>query len=151
MPRLVRERAARRPGQGLAKVVSFDEMWSYLGARRKGLRRSVWIWTAVIEEADGRRWVDFEVGNRSEATLLRLYERLQEAAQYRSDDYKVYGWLPRNRHLAGKGGAVNRNEGIHSVLRDRLRRLQRRTKGYNKSLAMLRDSIALVCLRQGLI
>ena len=105
----------------------------------------------MIEEADGRRWVDFEVGNRSAATLLRLYERLPEAAQYRSDDYKVYGWLPRNRHLAGKGGAVNRNEGIHSALRDRLRRLQRRTKGYNKSLAMLRDSIALVCLRQGLI
>ena len=134
-----------------AQVISFDEMWTYVGARRREKRREVWIWTAVVEEADGRRWGCFEVGDRSEETFSRLLSQLPEAERYRSDDYVVYGLLPRNRHVAGKGGAVNRNEGTHSRLRDRLRRLQRRTKGYSKSVAMLRDSIALVYLKLGLI
>ena len=139
------------PRRQPAKVISFDEMWSYVGARRRGLRREVWTWTAVVEEADGRRWVDLEVGDRSQETFSRLLERLPEAECYRSDRYVVYQWLPQNRHVAGKGGAVNRNEGLHSRLRDKLRRLQRKTKGYSKSVAMLRDSIALVCLRLELI
>ena len=120
------------------------------GARRKGKRREAWVWTAVIEEEDGSRWVDFQVGDRDEATFLRLYERLPEAKVYRSDAYRVYEWLPTNRHLVGKGGAVNWNEGLNSRLRDKLKRLQRKTKGYSKSVTMLRDSIALVCFRLNL-
>lgn len=146
---LSRQRALVRDGQGAARVVSFDEMWTYVGSRRKGKRNSVWIWTAVVEEMDGGRWVDFEVGDRSEETFLRLYERLPDAKSYRSDDYNVYKWLPRDRHKIGKGSEVNRNEGLHSVLRGKLNRLVRKTKGYSKSVEMLRDSVALVCLRLG--
>ena len=126
-------------------------MWTYLGARRRGKRREVWIWTAVVEEVNGQRWGCFAVGNRSEAAFLQLLAQLPEAERYRSDHYRVYDFLPRNRHVAGKGSEVNRNEGVHSQLRDRLRRLQRKTKGYTKSLAMLRDSVALVYLKLGLI
>ena len=135
MRRLVAERRDRPPDAPWARVISFDEMWrfdemwSYLGARRKGKRREVWIWTAVVEEADGQRWVDFEVGDRSETTFLRLYARLPEAQRYRSDHYQVYEWLSPNRHRMRKGSEVNRNEGTHSRLRDRLRRLQRKTEG----------------------
>ncbi|MYE39919.1 MAG: IS1 family transposase [Chloroflexi bacterium] len=39
----------------------------------------------------------------------------------------------------------------YSQLEDRLRRLQRKTKGYSKSVAMLRGSIALIYLKLGLI
>ena len=124
-------------------------MWTYVGSRRKGKRRSAWIWTAVVEEVDGSRWVDFEVGDRSEKTFLRLYERLPDAKRYRSDEYNVYKWLPVNRHKIGKGSEVNRNEGLHAVLRGKLNRLVRKTKGYSKSVEMLRDSVALVCLRLG--
>ena len=42
-------------------------------------------------------------------------EGLPEASTCRSDDYAVYGLLPRNRHVPGKGGEVNRNEGTHSL------------------------------------
>ena len=126
-------------------------MWSYVGARRRGKRREVWVWTAVVEEADGSRWVDFEVGDRSEETFLRLYARLPEAEKYRSDAYQVYDWLPANRHVVGKGSEVNWNEGLHSRWRDKLNRLHRKTKGYSKSVPMLRDSIALVTLRLNLI
>lgn len=93
--------------------------------------------TAVVEEADGGRWGCFEAGDGSAETpypvrgrlFSRLLERLPEALSYRSDDYVVCGLLPRDRHVPGKGGEVNRNEGTHSRLRDRLRRLQRKTKG----------------------
>ena len=135
----------------MPKVISFDEMWTYVGARRLGKRRECWVWTAVVEEADGRRWVDFVVGDRSESTFLRLYERLPEAEKYRTDAYQVYDWLPAERHIVGKGGEVNRNEGLHSRLRDKLNRLHRRTKGYSKSKTMLRDSIALACVYLKLI
>ena len=44
----------------------------------------------------------------------------------------------------GKGGGVNWNEGLHSWCRGRLNRRHRRMKGYTKSVAMLRCSLALV-------
>ena len=132
----------------MARVVSWDEMWTCVGVRRGRKRRDCWIWTAVVEEPDGRRWVDFAVGDRSEAPFLCLYERLPEAARYYSDAYPVYqGWLPPDRHQVGKGGPVNWNEGLHSVWRGKLNRLVRRTKGYSKSVAMLEYSLALVCWR----
>ena len=49
--------------------------------------------------------------------------------------------------MVGKGGAVNWNEGLHSVWRGRLNRLMRRTKGYTKSIEMLVYSLALVYWR----
>ena len=124
-------------------------MGSDHGVRRGERRENCWIWTAVVRELDGSRWVDFEAGDRSEAPFLRLYERLPAAGLYRSDAYQVYaGWFPPQRHVVGKGSAVNWNEGLHSVWRGKLHRLMRRTKGYTKSVAMLVYSLALVCWRQ---
>ena len=122
-------------------------MW---GARRSGKREDVWIWTAVVEEGYGSRWMDYEVGGRDEGAFLRLYERLPDAGLYRSDAYRVYQWFPQDRHVVGKGGAVNWNEGLHSVWRSKLNRLARRTKGYTKSVETLAYSLALVCWRQWL-
>ena len=65
--------------------------------------------------------------------------------------YRVYEWLPRDRHVVGKGLEANRNEGKHSALRGKLNRLHRRTKGYSKSEEMLKGSVALVCLQQAWI
>ena len=69
-----------------------------------------------MRESDGSRWADFEIGNRSAETFLRLYERLPEADLYGTDGYRVYGWLPADRHQVGKGGAVNQNEGLQFVV-----------------------------------
>ena len=63
-----------REGQPAA-VIAWDEMWTYRGVRCGERREDCWIWTAVVAEKDGSRWVDFEVGDRSEGPLLRLYER----------------------------------------------------------------------------
>ncbi len=143
--------AAREPEQAAA-VISLDEMWTYLGRRIGPGRRWLWIWTAVVEEADGRRWRLFEVGRRNGATLRRLLARLPAAERYCTDPYPVYrALLPAERHQVGKGPETNRNEATHEVLRRKLNRLVRRTQGYSKSLAMLVDSLALVWLKQGWI
>ena len=124
-------------------MIAWDEMWTYRGVRCGEQREDCWIWTAVVAEKDGSRWIDFEVGDRSEGPFPRLYERLPEAERYCSDGDVVYGWLPVDRHEVGKYGPVNWNEGFHSWLRGKLNRLARRTKGYTKSLVMLVYSIAL--------
>ena len=129
MRRRSEKRIAGVAGNRPAAVIAFDEMWTYRQARRCGKRRNLWVWTAVVEESDGSRRADFELGDRSAGTFLRLYERLPEAKLYRTDGYRVYGWLPADRHLVGKGGAVNWHEGLHSFLRGKLNRLVRGTKG----------------------
>ena len=81
------------------KTISFDETWTYLGVRRGKKRRSARIWTAVAEERDGSRRVDFEVGRRDAATFLRLLRRLPKAAKYRSDRYEAYSVPPLILHI----------------------------------------------------
>ena len=113
-----------------------------MGARKAEKRNALWVWTAVVEERDGSRWIDFEVGDRSEATFLRLLDRLPDSECYETDAYGVYGTLPVNKHVVVKYGAVNRNDGLHS----KLNRLVRRTKGCAKSIEMLVNLLALVFL-----
>ena len=115
-----------------------------MDVRRGVARNSRRIWTAALEDALGDRWKDFEVGGRSEATFLRLLERLPDTERYETDVCGVYGCLLVNKRKVGKGGAVNRKEGLHSVLRGKLNRLVRRTKGYTKSVEMLVSLLALV-------
>ena len=100
-----------------------------MDVRRGVARNSRRIWTAALEDALGDRWKDFEVGGRSEATFLRLLERLPDTERYETDVCGVYGCLLVNKRKVGKGGAVNRKEGLHSVLRGKLNRLARRKKG----------------------
>ena len=119
-----------------AALIAFDEMWPYRQARRRGKRPDVLAWTAAVAESDGSRWADFDIGDRSAATFLRLYERLSAARLYRPDACRVYGRQPADRHQLGKGGAVNWNAGLHSWCREKLNRLHRRTKGYTKSVAL---------------
>ena len=122
-----------------------------MGARRKGLRRSVWIGTAVVEETDGRRWRDCAVGARDRETFLRRSRRLPDAHRYRRDPYAGYGGLPPARPVVGQGGAVNKHEGLHAVWRWQLHRWVRRTKGYRQSAAMREGLLSMVWLREGWI
>ena len=47
-----------RPGWQPAAVIAYVAMWTYQQARHGAKRQDLWIWTAVVEEADGRRWAD---------------------------------------------------------------------------------------------
>ena len=72
-------RASGRAATIAASTIALDEMWTYVGARVGEKRNDLWIWTAVAEDALGNRWKRFEVGDRSESTLLRLLDRLPDA------------------------------------------------------------------------
>ena len=123
---------------------------TWAAARGSG-RQELGIWTAVVAEAEGRWWRDFEVGPRDEATLLRLYARLPEAAKYSTDQYGVYNGLPTNRREAPQGREAHRQEGLHSALWGKLNRLARKAEGYTKVKEMLIGSGALLGIRQGWI
>ena len=66
------QRRGRSRGRALPTVISLSlaEMWSYTWTRHGEKRWECWVWTAVVEEPDGRKWVDYEVGERSEVTFL---------------------------------------------------------------------------------
>ena len=83
-------RASGRVSTIVASTIALDEMWTYLGARKEEKRNDLWVWTAVVEERDGSRWMDFDVGGRDEAAFLRLLERLPNAERYETDAYGVY-------------------------------------------------------------
>ncbi|WP_457641722.1 IS1 family transposase [Persephonella sp.] len=71
--------------------------------------------------------------------------KLPLAKEYHTDGYHVYKyWLNRKQHKISKFGETNRNEGLHSRLRDRLNRLKKKTKGYSKSINALRYALAVV-------
>ena len=102
-----------------------------------------------MEERNGSRRSDFEVGRRNMATFLRLLRRLPKAAKCRSDRYEAYSVPPLILHVKGKGSEVNRNEGLHLKLRARLNRLVRRTRGCAGGCTMLVGSLATAPLRRG--
>jgi IS1 family transposase len=80
-------------------IIEIDEMWHYLD--RKTNR--VWIWKAYDRFND--RLIDWECGNRDEATFRRLFSRLERwhPRLYCTDDYVVYhNVLPVGRHYVGK-------------------------------------------------
>ena len=83
--------------------------------------------------------------------MLRLYSRLPAADRSVSDGGQVEAWRPQGRHVGRKGRETNRNAGLPAVLRGKLNWLTRRTKGSSTSAALLRRSIALVCLQQAWI
>jgi insertion element IS1 protein InsB len=127
------------------------DLWTYEKARRKGKRRSKWIWTAAIEiEGEGIKYI-YEVGDRGEETLMRLMEKLPDSEEYETDGYVVYENIDRRKHKVKKYGRVNRNEGLHSRLRDKLGSLRRKGKGYSKSERSLEIYLALIFIYWGFI
>ncbi len=56
----------------------------------------------------------------------------------------MYEFLDINKHKVKKFGKTNRNEGLHSFLRDKLASLRWKTKGYSKGIKSLRKYLSLV-------
>ena len=89
-----------------------------------------------------------EVSSRDEATFMRLLERLPDAERYEADAYGVYGTLPVNKHVVGKYGAVSWHDRQRTMLRGKLNRLVRRTKGCAKIVEMSANPLAPVFARK---
>ena len=91
-----------------------------------------------MEDEGGGRWMDLRWGAAAMGRFCgytkgcrRRSSACAGETRYQMDAYGVYRWLSANRHKVGKGGAVNHKEGLHSVLRGKLNRLMRQSKGYS--------------------
>ena len=90
--------------------------------------------------------VDFEVGDRSKSTYLKLAQRIDERYNIRhlcTDDYSAYKYYTISDHHHTTKAETSFVESINSLVRHYLARFNRRTKRYSKSLDMLTASLTL--------
>ena len=129
LPPLKETVAEARPGD----VLELDEVCSFV-LRREDKR---WLWLALCRRT--RQVVAFVIGDRSEATCRRLYNKIPEG--YRScpsfsDFWRAYGavFYPDTHRQVGKDtGETAHVERWNNTLRQRLARYVRKTLSFSKS------------------
>ncbi|WP_187655748.1 IS1 family transposase, partial [Xenorhabdus sp. PB62.4] len=112
-------------------ICEVDEIWSFVG--NKKYQR--WLWYAW--EPRLKRIIAHTLGRRSKKTLKKLLKKLSRfnVAFWCTDKFKAYNMLPENTHLVGKS-FTQRIERENLTLRNRIKRLNRKTLGYSKSPEM---------------
>ena len=102
------------------------------------------IWIAV--DRNRGKVIDFEVGDRSKFTYLKLAFRLEKRYNINhlcTDNYSAYGYYKiSNQHHITKS-ETSLVESVNSLIRHYLARFNRRTKRYSKSIKMLTASLVL--------
>ncbi len=123
-------------------TLELDELWSFVRSRDN----KKWIWIALCRET--LQIVAYYVGDRSEASCRRLWERIppeyRQAHMY-SDFWAAYrAVLPDDQHTAcGKeSGQTNHVERWNNTLRQRLARFVRKTLSFSKC-----ENMHEICLR----
>ncbi len=114
-------------------VLELDELWSFVTSKDN----QRWVWIALCRRT--RQVVAFFIGDRSEASCRKLWERLPDA--YRdcrtfSDFWSAYQkvFATGNHHSVGKeSGETNHVERWNNTLRQRLARFVRKTLSFSKS------------------
>ncbi len=123
-------------------VLELDELWSFV-RRRKNKR---WGWLALCRRT--RQGVAYAIGDRSEKTCRRLWQRIP--TRYRQGLLDTDVWeryqnvLPNNQHRPTKKGSgqTNHIERWNNTLRQRLGRFVRKTLSFSTC-----DRMHELCLR----
>jgi insertion element IS1 protein InsB len=114
-------------------VLELDEVWSFV--LKKAQKR--WLWIALCRRT--RQIVAFTIGDRSEKTCRRLWNKVPaayKACQSYSDFWDAYQkvWPPETHHSVGKDtGETAHVERWNNTLRQRLARYVRKTLSFSKS------------------
>jgi IS1 family transposase len=117
-------------------TLELDELWSFV--LKKANKR--WIWIALCRQT--RQVVAFVIGDRSQASCQKLWEKIPEAFRLGhcfSDFWEAYRLvIPPEQHTAcGKeSGETAHVERWNNTLRQRLARFVRKTLSFSKSDAM---------------
>lgn len=117
-------------------TLELDELWSFV--LKKANKR--WIWIALCRQT--RQVVAYQIGDRSEATCRKLWERVPavfRTAHCFSDFWEAYQLvIPPEQHTAvGKeSGETAHVERWNNTLRQRLARFVRKTLSFSKSDVM---------------
>jgi len=118
-----------KPARKHFKSVQIDELWSFVGKRKKG---KYWLIYAYCPETD--QILAYSCGSRSAKTVKELYKKLQkvEIDKFCTDYWKAFAnVLPADKHTIGKAYTKN-IEGVNTCLRARNRRFVRRTTCFFK-------------------
>ena len=131
-------------------VLEADEMWSFV--YEKWNKR--WLWTVMCRRT--RQIVAFVIGDRSEATCRKLWERVPPAykgCRSYSDFWEAYQLVfPIATHeCVGKGsGQTNHMERWYCTLRQSCARFVRKTLSFSKSDVMHEIVTRLFIIRYNL-
>lgn len=117
------------PSRSYYCSVQIDEVWSYVGRRKKG---KYWLIYAYSPEND--EILSYVCGSRGSKTVRALLKKLEgvQIEQYCTDSWKSFAEiLPADRHKIGKDYTKG-IEGVNTCIRARNRRFVRRTTCFSK-------------------
>lgn len=109
--------------------IQLDELWSYVGRRKKG---KYWLLYACSSEND--EILAFVCGSRSSATVRKLLKQLEylQTGKYCTDSWRSFKEvLPTEKHKIGKDYTSN-IEWVNTCIRARNRSFVRRTTCFSK-------------------
>ncbi len=106
-------------------------MWSFVGNKKQ----QRWLWYAW--EPRLKRIIAHAFGRRNKKTLRKLRGLLSgfSVGFWCTDNFNAYEMLPNKKHITGKL-YTQRIKRENLNLRNRLKRLNRKTLGYSKSVEM---------------
>lgn len=128
----------KKPTMVIGKEYELDEMCTFIGSKDNR------TWIAYAIRKDTKEVVDFRVGNRSKKLLRPITEGLilSKSKKVFTDKLIHYkGLIPSDIHNTVKYG-TNHIERMNLTLRTHLKRLNRRSICYSKSLLIL-----IACLK----
>ncbi len=123
----------KRPVIAMEKEFEVDELCTYIG--KKTRRR----WICYAFQKDSGKVVSFTVGSRSRGQINQVITTLRNsrAKKIFTDGFAVYkSLIPKAVHFINKR-KINHIERNNLTLRTHLKRIQRRTICYSRSLIML--------------
>ena len=142
LPELSETLTGPDPEDPESTILELDELWSFV--LKKGCKR--WVWLALCRST--RQVVAYYIGDRSEQSCRRLWERVPEV--YRggycyTDFWRAYREvIPEEQHeeVGKESGETAHVERWNNTLRQRLSRFVRKSLSFSKS-----DRMHEVCLR----
>ncbi|BET97084.1 hypothetical protein TCT1_20050 [Xenorhabdus sp. TCT-1] len=118
-------------GNEVQLICEVDEQWSFVRSQKN----QRWLWYAW--EPRLKRIIAHAFGKRNKKTLKKLLKKLSKfkVTSWCTEHYRVYNLLPSADHLIGKY-FTQRIERENLILRNRIKRLNRKMLGYSKSPEM---------------
>ena len=137
-----REHYAKPVPDGKMVIIEIDEMWHYL----KKKLCPVLIWKAVCRTSG--RLLDWEIGDRSAATLQRLIDRLSKwpVVVYCGDHWDAYAAVIPEVQLIQSKTVTDTVERNNCLQRQWFKRFGRKSIMVSKSLEMIDLTMALFAL-----
>ena len=126
-------KSIEKPCMSLYKSYEVDEMCTYYQ------KKSKLLWIVYALRKDTREVVDFAVGPRNKLTLQKVTDTLvmSESDRIYTDKLNLYGYIiPVNIHCTDQY-SINHIERKNLSLWTHMKRLNRRTICFSKSIAML--------------